>query len=94
MDEGCEVLVEDRVDIGSSNSPQMKMMSLIYNEKEWTAYIGIMMKSEICGIELFARMIVQNDVGDENSRLPTLPEVVDEQHIECGTMLTQSSQET
>jgi hypothetical protein len=26
--------------------------------------------------------------------LPTLPEAVDEQHIECGVVLTQPSQET
>jgi hypothetical protein len=52
------------------------------------------MKSEIRGIELVARMVAQNDVGDENSRSLTLSEAVDEQHIECGIMLTQSSQET
>jgi hypothetical protein len=52
------------------------------------------MKSQIRGIELVARMIAWNDVGDESSRSPTLPEAVDEQHIECGIMLTQPSQET
>jgi hypothetical protein len=26
MDEGCEVLFEGRIDIGSSNDPRMKMM--------------------------------------------------------------------
>jgi hypothetical protein len=50
-----------------------------------------MMKSEIRGIELVARMVTQNDVGDESSRSPTLPEAVDEQHVECGVMLTQPS---
>jgi hypothetical protein len=34
MDEGCEVYFECRIDIGSSNNPWMKTMSLIYNEKE------------------------------------------------------------
>jgi hypothetical protein len=49
------------------------------------------MKLEIRGIELVARMISRNDIGDESSRSPTLPEAVDEQHIECGVMLTQLS---
>jgi hypothetical protein len=39
-------------------------------------------------------MIARNDIGDESSRSPTLPEAVDEQHVECGTVLTQPSQET
>jgi hypothetical protein len=39
-------------------------------------------------------MIARNDVGDESSRSPTLPEAVDEQHVECGIVLTQPSQET
>jgi hypothetical protein len=52
------------------------------------------MKSEIRGIELVARMVVRNDVGDESSWSPTLPEAVDEQHIECGIVLTQPSQKT
>jgi hypothetical protein len=37
-----------------------------------------MMKSEIHGIEFVARMVGRNDVGDESSRSPILPEVVDE----------------
>jgi hypothetical protein len=45
-------------------------------------------------IELVVRMVAQNDVGDESSRSPTLPEVVNEQHVECGVILTQPSQET
>ena len=49
---------------------------------------------EIHGIELVARKIAQNDVGHESSRSPTLPEAVDEQHVECGVVLTQPSQET
>jgi hypothetical protein len=53
-----------------------------------------MMKSEIREIELVARMVAWNDVGDESSRSLTLPEAVDEQHIECGVVLTQPSQET
>jgi hypothetical protein len=52
------------------------------------------MKLEICGIELVVRMIARNDVGDESSRLPTLPEAVDKQHVKCVILLTQSSQET
>jgi hypothetical protein len=36
------------------------------------------MKSEIHGIELVARMIARNDIGDKSSRLPTLPKAVDE----------------
>jgi hypothetical protein len=56
----------------------MKTMSLVYDEKEWTTYIGVVMKSEIHVIELVAIMISQNDVGDKSSRSPTLPEAVDE----------------
>jgi hypothetical protein len=72
----------------------MKLMSPVCDEKEWTTYVGVVMKLEIRGIELVARMISRNDIGDESSRSPTLPEAVDEQHIECGVMLTQLSQET
>jgi hypothetical protein len=32
------------------------MMSPICNENEWTAYVGVVMKSEIRGIELVARL--------------------------------------
>jgi hypothetical protein len=53
-----------------------------------------MMKLEIRGIELVAKMVAWNDVGDESSRSLTLPEAVDEQHVECGVVLTQPSQET
>jgi hypothetical protein len=52
------------------------------------------MKSKICEIELVARMVGQNNVGDKSSRLLTLMEVVDEQGIECGDVLTQLSQES
>jgi hypothetical protein len=72
----------------------MKMMSPVCDDKEWTADVAVVMKSEICGIELVARMVAQNDVGDECSRSSTLPEAVDEQHVECGVVLTQSLQET
>jgi hypothetical protein len=72
----------------------MKMMSPVCDEKEWIAYVGVMMKSEICGIELVARKVAQNDIDDESSRSSTLPEAVDEQDIECGIMLTQLLQET
>jgi hypothetical protein len=57
MDEGCDVRFEGRIDIGLSNDPWMKMMSPVYDEKEWTTYIGVMMNSEIRGIELIARMV-------------------------------------
>jgi hypothetical protein len=50
-----------------------------------------MIKSEIRGIELVARMVDWNDIGDESSRSSTLPKVVDEQHVECGVMFTQQS---
>jgi hypothetical protein len=69
----------------------MKMMSPVCDKKEWTTYIGVVMKSEIRGIELVARMVARNDVGDESYRSPTLNGAVDEQHVECGVVLTQSS---
>jgi hypothetical protein len=53
-----------------------------------------MMKSEIHGIEFVSRMVARNDVGDESSRSPSLPEAVDEQHVDCAILLTQLSQET
>jgi hypothetical protein len=46
------------------------------------------MKSEIRGIELVARMVSRNDVGDESSRLSTLLDAVDEKHVKCGVVLT------
>jgi hypothetical protein len=49
------------------------------------------MKSEIHEIELVAEMVSQNDVGDESSWSSTLPEAVDEQHVECGVIITQPS---
>jgi hypothetical protein len=52
------------------------------------------MKSEIHGIELVARMVDRNVVGDESSRSLTLLEAVDDQHIEYGIVLTQLLQET
>jgi hypothetical protein len=55
MDEGCEVYFEGRIDIVSSNGPWMNMMSLVCNEKEWTTYVGVMIKLEIHRIELVAR---------------------------------------
>jgi hypothetical protein len=57
LDEGCEVYFEGRIDIGSSNGPRMKTMSLVCNEKEWTTYVKVMTKLEIRGIELVARMV-------------------------------------
>jgi hypothetical protein len=46
----------------------MKTMSPVCDEKELTAYVGVVMKLEIRGIELVARKIARNDVGDESSR--------------------------
>jgi hypothetical protein len=93
MDEGCEVRFEGRIDIESSIGLRIKMISPVYNENEWTAYVGVVMKSKIHGIELVARMVVRNDVGDESSRSPTLFEAADEQHVEYDVLLTQPSQE-
>jgi hypothetical protein len=94
MDEGCEVRFEGRVDIGMSNGPWMKTISPVWDEKEWKDYVTVVMKSEVRGIELVARMVAHNDVSDERSRSSTLPEVVDEQDIESGILLTQLWQET
>jgi hypothetical protein len=94
MDEDCEVRFEGRVDIGMSNDPWMKTISPVWDEKEWKDYVTIVMKSEVRGIELVARMVAHNDVSDERSRLSTLPEVVDEQDVESGILLTQPWQET
>jgi hypothetical protein len=94
MDEGCEVRIEGRIDIKSSNGPPINTMSLVCDEKEWIAYVSVKMKLEIHGIELVARMVAQNDISDKSSRSSTLPKAVDEQHVECGIMLTQLSQET
>jgi translation elongation factor EF-Tu-like GTPase len=72
----------------------MKVMSPVCNEKERIAYVRVVMKSEIHGIELVARMVGRNDVGDESSRLLMLPKVIDEQDVECGIVLTQPLQES
>jgi translation elongation factor EF-Tu-like GTPase len=72
----------------------MKTMSPVCDVKEWTTCVGVMMKSKIHGIELVARKVVWNDVGDESSQSLTLPKAVDEQDVECGIVLTQPSQET
>jgi hypothetical protein len=66
--------------------------SLRHRHKLSTPFV--VMKSKICEIELVARMVSRNDVGDEISQSLTLPEVVDDQHIECAVVLTQPSQET
>jgi hypothetical protein len=89
MDEGCEVQFEGRIDIRSSNGPRMKSMSPVCDEKEWIAYVSVVMKSEIHEIELIVRMVARIDIGDESLRSPTLPEAVDDQHGECGILLTQ-----
>jgi hypothetical protein len=90
MDEGCEVRFEHHIDIRLSNGLRMKTMSPDC-DKKWTTYVGVVIKSEIRGIELVVRMIARNDVGDESSRSSTLTEAVDEQHVECGVLLTQPS---
>jgi hypothetical protein len=56
VDESFEARFEGRIDIGSSNGPRMKKMSSVCND-EWTMHVGVVMKSEIYGIELVARMI-------------------------------------
>jgi hypothetical protein len=78
MDKGCEVRFEGRIDIGLSNGLRMKTMSPVCDEKELITYVGVMMKLEMRGIELLARMVAWNDVGDESSRSLTLLEAVDE----------------
>jgi hypothetical protein len=70
---------------------KVELMSPVCDKKEQITYVGVVMKSEIRGIELVARMVSRNDVGDESSWSPTLPEAVDEHHVECGIMLTQPS---
>jgi hypothetical protein len=78
MDGGFEVRFKGRIDIRLSNGLRMKTISLVCNEKEWTTYIRVMIKLEIRGVELVAKMAGQNDVGDETSRSLTLPKIVDE----------------
>jgi hypothetical protein len=68
MDEDFEVRFKGRIDIGSSNGPRMKTISPMCHEEEWIAYVGVVMKSKIHGIELVPRMVGRNNVGDENSR--------------------------
>jgi hypothetical protein len=69
-------------------------MSPVCNEKEWPMYVRVVIKLEIHRIELVARMVGQDDIDDESSRLPTLSDAVDEQHVECDVVLMQPSQET
>jgi hypothetical protein len=57
-------------------------------------YVRVMMKSEIHRIELVARMVGRNDLGDKSYLSPTLLEAVDEQDVECDVVLTQLSHET
>jgi hypothetical protein len=51
----------------------MKTISPVCDE-ESTAYVSAVMNTMIRGIELVARMVAHNDVCDESSRSPTLPE--------------------
>jgi hypothetical protein len=78
MDKGCKVRFEVRIDIGLSSAPRIKMISPVCDEKEWTTYVDVVMKSEIRGIELVTKIVARNDVDDESSRSPTLPEAVNE----------------
>jgi hypothetical protein len=68
VDESCEIRFECRIDIRSSNGPRMKMMPLVCDENEWTAYVGVVIKSEIHWIEMVARIVARNDVGDKSFR--------------------------
>jgi hypothetical protein len=58
MEENFDVRFEGRIDIGSYNAPQMKTMTSVCNEKEWMAYVRVVMKLEIHGIELVATRVV------------------------------------
>jgi hypothetical protein len=89
MDANFYVRLEGRIDLGSSNGPRMKMISTVCNEKEWTTYLGVVMKSEILAIELVATRVDWNIICDESSRSLMMPEAVDEQLIECAVVLTQ-----
>jgi hypothetical protein len=84
IDEGCEVRFEGNIDIGSSNGS--KTISSVCDE-EWTTYVGVVIKSEIYRIELVVKIIARNDVCDKSLWSPTLPEVVDEQHIVSSCLL-------
>jgi hypothetical protein len=46
MNEGFEVRFKCQIDIWLCNGPRIKTMSPVYNEKEWTIHVGIMMKSK------------------------------------------------
>jgi hypothetical protein len=78
MDEGCKVQFEGQIDIRSSNESRIKTMSPVCDEKEWTIYVSVMMKSEIHRIELVTIKVARNDVADESYRSPTLPEAINE----------------
>jgi hypothetical protein len=93
MGEGYEFWFEDRIDIGSSNGPQMKTISPVCNEKEWTTYVRVGMKLEIHGIELIVRMVGRNDGGDESilGRQRCQKRLMSRTY---GVVLTQPSQES
>jgi hypothetical protein len=44
IDGNFNVRLEGQINVGSSNGPQMKMMSAMCNENEWTTYVGVVMK--------------------------------------------------
>jgi hypothetical protein len=48
---------------------------------DWTSYVRIVMTSEIHWTEFVVRMVAQNDVGDEYSRLLTLFKADDDKHV-------------
>jgi hypothetical protein len=68
MDECCEVQFEGRIDIGSSNGPWMNTMPLVCDEREWTSYVGVVIKSEIQGMELVGRKVAWNVMLTQSSQ--------------------------
>ena len=92
MEQSYDVCLEGQIDVGSSNGPRIKAMAPMCDENEWTAYVGVVMKSKVRSIELVARKVLRNVVCDENLYSPTLPDSVDQQPIECVDVLTQPSQ--
>jgi hypothetical protein len=88
MDENFDVRLEDQIDVGLSNGPWMKMMLAMCNE-EWTSYVGVVMESEIHGIELVAARVGRNIICDKSSRSPMMSKAVDGGPIKCAVVLTQ-----
>jgi hypothetical protein len=59
IDENFNVRLEGQINVGSSNDPQMKTMSMMCNENEWTTYIRVVMKSEIRTVELVTTRLIR-----------------------------------